>query len=462
MLKKGIYENIINQEVERDIQEAESHQLVCRREEIDAAESSKILADYLAKAIRQKLEDTEDVHDRMNLVNRILAEYGLVEEVQIADTSNLLMEVMTQQKSLLQKHSRSETVRPQSGFRVSNLFTGGNSILSLGEEIRREIASADEIYFIVSFLKLSGVRLLLDDLKKFCQREGTRLRIITTTYCGATETKAVQQLSELPHTEIRISYHTDIERLHAKAYIFVRNSGMHTAYIGSSNLSKSAQTDGLEWNMRVTSVENPHIIKTALATFNLYWNSPNFEDFRLGGIEKFQQELHRNVFKGKQDAFVYQRYTLLPHQKQILDKLKVEREECGNFRNLIVAATGTGKTVISAFDYLAFRQHQTRAGETSRILSPPIARKSFASRCTPTAVCCKTPISVRCGWAMRRPRPKPTMPICLSPSPCSTHGLKACSPSSRPITTTISSSTKHTIVRPTATGNSSLIFSPAC
>ena len=368
MLKKGIYENIINQEVERDIQEAESRQLVCLREQIDAAESPKILADYLAKAIRQKLEDTEDMHDRMTLVNRILAEYGLVEEVQIADTSNLLMEVMTQQKNLLQKHSRSETVRPQSGFRVSNLFTGGNSVLSLGEEIRREITSADEIYFIVSFLKLSGVRLLLDDLKKFCQREGTRLRIITTTYCGATETKAVQQLAELPHTEIHISYQTDIERLHAKAYIFVRNSGMHTAYIGSSNLSKSAQTDGLEWNMRVTSVENPHIIKTALATFDLYWNSPNFEDFRLGGIEKFQQELHRNTFKGKPDTFVYQRYSLLPHQKQILDKLKVEREECGNFRNLVVAATGTGKTVISAFDYQSFCQQQTGVGRTSRIL----------------------------------------------------------------------------------------------
>ena len=80
MLKKGIYENIINQEVERDIQEAESQQLVCLREQIDAAESPKILADYLAKAIRQKLEDTEDMHDRMTLVNRILAEYGLVEE----------------------------------------------------------------------------------------------------------------------------------------------------------------------------------------------------------------------------------------------------------------------------------------------------------------------------------------------------------------------------------------------
>lgn len=368
MLKKGIYENIINQEIERNIQETEAHQLVCLREQIDAAESSKILADYLAKAIRQKLEDTENVHDRMTLVNRILAEYGLVEDVQIADTSNLLTEVMTQQKDLLQKHSRSETVRPQSGFRVSNLFTGGNSVLSLGEEIRREIASADEIYFIVSFLKLSGLRLLFDDLKNFCQREGTRLRIITTTYCGATEVKAVQQLSELPHTEIRISYHTEIERLHAKAYIFMRNSGMHTAYIGSSNLSKSAQTDGLEWNMRVTSIENPHIIKTALATFNQYWNSSNFEDFRVGGLEKFQNELHQNTFKEKSDVFIYQRYALLPHQKQILDKLKVEREECGNFRNLIVAATGTGKTVISAFDYQGFHHSQSEKGRTSRIL----------------------------------------------------------------------------------------------
>ena len=368
MLKKGIYENIINQEIEREIQEAESKHLVCLREQIDEAESSKILADYLAKAIRQKLEDTEDLHDKMTLVNQILTEYGLLEEMQIADTSNLLMEVMTQHKNVLQKNSRSETIRPQSGFRVSNLFTGGNSTLSLAEEIRREIASADEIYFIVSFLKLSGVRLLFDDLKKFCQREGTSLHIITTTYCGATEAKAVQQLAELPHTEIHISYHTDIERLHAKAYIFVRNSGMHTAYIGSSNLSKSAQTDGLEWNMRVTSVENPHIIKTALATFDMYWNSPNFEDFRLGGIEKFQKELHRNTFKEKIDSFTYQRYSLLPHQKQILDKLKVEREECGNFRNLIVAATGTGKTVISAFDYQSFCQKQTRMKCSSRIL----------------------------------------------------------------------------------------------
>ena len=361
MLKQGIYEHIINQETERKMQEAEQSGLVCVQQPIDAAESPQILANYLANAIRQKLEDTEEQQDRVNLINRIMIDAGLLDDKQIVKPADLLAEVMTQQQSALQNQSNTQTIRPISGFRVSNLFTGGSSTLSLGEEIRREIASADEICFIVSFLKVSGVRILLDDLKKFCGREGTKLRIITTTYCGATQAKAIEQLAALPNTEIRISYNTDIERLHAKSYIFVRNSGMNTAYIGSSNLSKSAQTEGLEWNMRVTSVENPHIIKTALATFEMYWNSPNFEDFRIGGIEKFNKEIHRNIFHTEAADFVYQRYTLLPHQKQILDKLRVEREDRGNFKNLIVAATGTGKTVISAFDYQEFARTHSRA-----------------------------------------------------------------------------------------------------
>jgi len=361
MLKQGIYEHIINLETERDIQQAEQSGLVCVQQPIDNAESPQMLANYLANAIRQKLEDTEEQQDRVNLINRIMIDAGLLDDKRIVKPADLLAEVMTRQQSALQNQSNTQTIRPISGFRVSNLFTGGSSALSLGEEIRREIASADEICFIVSFLKVSGVRILLDDLKKFCSREGTRLRIITTTYCGATQAKAIEQLAALPNTEIRISYNTDIERLHAKSYIFVRNSGMNTAYIGSSNLSKSAQTEGLEWNMRVTSVENPHIIKTALATFEMYWNSPNFEDFRIGGIEKFNKEIHRNIFHTETTDFVYQRYTLLPHQKQILDKLRVEREDRGNFKNLIVAATGTGKTVISAFDYQEFARTHSRA-----------------------------------------------------------------------------------------------------
>lgn len=364
MLKEGIYEHIINKETKGEIEQTEEKNLVCVKNNIDNAESPQILADYLAKVIRNKLEEIEEQQDRVNMINKILSEAGLLEEMQIVDYENLLTEVMTHQQYLFQSQSRSQTIRPISGFRVSNLFTGGGSALSLGEEIRREIASADEICFIVSFLKVSGIRILMDDLKKFTQKEGSRLRIITTTYCGVTQSKAIEQLLELPNTEIRISYNTDIERLHAKSYIFLRNSGMNTAYIGSSNLSKSAQTDGLKWNIRVTNIENPHIIKTALATFDMYWNSPNFEDIRIGGIDKFNKEINRNLFRNRSEENVYHRFTLLPHQKQILDKLCVERDENHNYRNLIVAATGTGKTVISAFDYQNFKRTHSR----SRIL----------------------------------------------------------------------------------------------
>lgn len=364
MLKEGIYEHIINKETKGEIEQTEEKNLVCVKNNINNAESPQILADYLAKVIRNKLEEIEEQQDRVNMINKILSEAGLLEEMQIVDYDNLLTEVMTHQQYLFQSQSRSQTIRPISGFRVSNLFTGGGSALSLGEEIRREIASADEICFIVSFLKVSGIRILMDDLKKFTQKEGSRLRIITTTYCGVTQSKAIEQLLELPNTEIRISYNTDIERLHAKSYIFLRNSGMNTAYIGSSNLSKSAQTDGLEWNIRVTNIENPHIIKTALATFDMYWNSPNFEDIRIGCIDKFNKEINRNLFRNRSEENVYHRFTLLPHQKQILDKLCVERDENHNYRNLIVAATGTGKTVISAFDYQNFKRTHSR----SRIL----------------------------------------------------------------------------------------------
>lgn len=355
MLKKGIYDNIISRKTQQAIRQAESEGMYCQQQPMDTAESPQILAEYLAKAIKLKLEDTEDQHDRVRLVNRILRDAGLIDDTQISNPTDLLTEVMTSREHITKSQTHSETPRPVSGFRTSNLFTGGNSTLPLGEEIRREIASSDEICFIVSFLRVSGLRILMDDLRKFCSREGTRLRIITTTYCGATEPKALKLLSELPNTEIRISYNTETERLHAKSYIFLRNSGMNTAYIGSSNLSRSAHTDGLEWNIRVTSAENPHIIKTALATFDLYWNSPNFEDFQIGGMDKFYREIRKNIFRPKETTIIRQ-YNILPHQKQILDKLKAERETNGNYRNLIVAATGTGKTVISAFDYLNFRR----------------------------------------------------------------------------------------------------------
>lgn len=128
---------------------------------------------------------------------------------------------------------------------------------------------------------------------------------------------------------------------------------MQHSYIGSSNLSKSAQTEGLEWNIRVTNAENEHIINAAKATFDTYWNNPDFEEYKIGDEEKLRAEL--KLAKTGRISFDHlQQFTILPHQKKILDKIQVEREQNNNYKNLVVAATGTGKTVISAFDYRRF------------------------------------------------------------------------------------------------------------
>lgn len=371
----GVYETLISQAIEEKLSTYPRDQFFIKKEDIDSADSYQMLAQYLGEVVSNILKSYFQENDakktisrQVDVVNRILKFIEAEWNAEDIETSPELLSEDSKMQFLRGIYSKVGYTQQQieakaknhpiSGYRVSNLFTGGNS-LSMDDEVKRDIQTSDHIDFLVSFIKFEGLRLLIDDLRKFVQRNGTRLRVITTTYMGATDPKAIRilyELKQLGHVEIKTSYNTKQERLHAKAYIFGRNNNIDTAYIGSSNLSRSALTKGLEWNIRITSVENPHIINKTRASFDNYWNS---EDFELIETEEDLKRFASAIKKERNIDFASSsfpteyvtRFERKTHQIKVLEKLQYEREIIGSYKNLIIAATGTGKTAISAFDF---------------------------------------------------------------------------------------------------------------
>ena len=152
------------------------------------------------------------------------------------------------------------------------------------------MASADGLDMLVSFIKWSGLRLLAKGLEELTQRGG-HVRIITTSYMGASDANAVEWLAKLPNTSVRVSYDSERTRLHAKAYHFTRLSGLPTAYIGSANMSHAAMTSGLEWNLKITAHDMPHIVEKFAAEFETYWNCKVFAELNPDEPQELRQAI---------------------------------------------------------------------------------------------------------------------------------------------------------------------------
>lgn len=250
--------------------------------------------------------------------------------------------------------------RPEISLASSDLLVNGPHDLSLGPEVQKEIASADRVDLLCSFLKWSGVRLVEDALRALCTRppdaQGRApLRVLTTAYMLATERRALDALVEMG-ADVRVSYDTAQTRLYAKAWLFHRSTEFSTGYIGSSNLSAAAMLDGLEWNVRLSETDNGAILEKFEAAFEQYWrDTTNFRPY-------IPAEFDEAVQRGQRAALApYLFFDLEPkqHQKEILEDLAAERAR-GHTRNLVVAATGTGKTIVAALDYKRLRRELPR------------------------------------------------------------------------------------------------------
>ena len=364
MLKNGLYEQVINTKLDEAL--AESTDKLSQTASIDKAEASKVLSKYLTEIIEKGLDNISDnggdLSSQVELVNKIVSiiknetHEDDFSGMSVAERAEQLLALFDKQNTMYALDERTEVIRPETSIAQSSLFTGAIHEPQMYTELKKEIVSCNRIDMLVSFIKWSGLRLLMDELSTFT-RNGGELRIITTSYMGATDVKAIEELRKLPNTKIKVSYDTKRTRLHAKTYVFYRDTGFTTAYVGSSNLSNAAISSGLEWNVKVTKKDLPETIDKIAATFESYWNSNEFEYYLEDQKERLARALKAEKYHDSNNPELYTMdITPYSYQQEILDRLNAEREVRGYFRNLVVAATGTGKTVISALDYKRFRK----------------------------------------------------------------------------------------------------------
>ena len=366
-MKSGLYEEVLNQILGRAVTGLAPN--LVHTEALDDGESHDVLSEYLQHRISDALaglKGQKRLEKQIALCNEIIrllyASSGDHNDQTILSTGRRLLSVIEPEQA-----QASHPERPDTPLSHACLLTGTRLDPSLVSQLKKEILTASKIDILCSFIKWTGIRILQDELKAFTQKPGAQLRIITTSYLGATDLKAIDFLQSLQNTDLRVSYDTRRTRLHAKAYVFHRDTNFSTAYIGSSNLSQPALTDGLEWNVKISQYESPHLWEKVTAAFETYWNDGEFAPYSEKERPRLLNALESERGDHTPDRLIVN-FDLNPYafQQEILDQLEAERLVQERTWNLVVSATGTGKTIIAAFDYKRYCQNQT--GERPRLL----------------------------------------------------------------------------------------------
>ena len=358
-LDRGLYELLITEALDAQLNRL-GDRLQAVRGGLRAPEAADRIGLHLARVVGQAIaaiDEPERAAIGIDLARRLIdmirdmpGAAGLAAERPV-EAGELLRSIIGRLPD-----GRSESIAaPLIPLLDTTLLTNAPGEPRVGHQIGAEIHSADRVDVVMAFIRRSGIAPLLEGLQGHCTA-GRPLRILTTTYTGSTEARALDELRDAG-ADIRVSFDTDNTRLHAKAWLFHRNSGFSTAYIGSSNLTHSAQISGLEWNVRVAGARNPDVIDKVAAVFESYWQHP---DFQVYDPAEFRA---RMAIGADARTTLFLSPTELrpePFQQRLLEQIALSRQQ-GHHRNLLVAATGTGKTVMAALDYLSLREALPRA-----------------------------------------------------------------------------------------------------
>lgn len=357
-LPQGIYERLLDEDLKAILDSHPELKPVLRG--IDDESSPHTYSQFIGQLVNQALRIAKK-EDRIPILNRLVDLLSATDGLDFLARKRLLLE----EKNLLTevRGLNASFKRPETPLSTSTLLTGLGLDPPLEHELRAEMQTADSVDILVSFIKWSGLRLLMPAFEQLAERN-VPVRIISTSYMGASDPHALEWLAKKPNISVRVSYDTGGTRLHAKAYHFVRKSRYSTAYIGSANMSHSAMTDGLEWTVKVTAQDMPQILARFIAEFSTYWENPDFEPFEEAQFGRFKAAINKYRNRSSDLPQFFAEISPRPFQARILEALDAARQN-GNTRNLVVAATGTGKTVVSALDY---KNHIASTGTRSRLL----------------------------------------------------------------------------------------------
>ncbi|AIY80856.1 DEAD/DEAH box helicase family protein [Clostridium botulinum 202F] len=225
---------------------------------------------------------------------------------------------------------------------IINDYSKGSKVLN---ELISELNKCEEFFISVAFITSSGITPLLETLKNL-NKKGIKGKILTTDYLNFSEPKALKKLLEFPNIEIKLY---SKENFHTKGYIF-KYSDHYKLIVGSSNLTQSALTKNKEWNLKISSLEEGSLAEGVISEFNNLWNEA--DELTLEWIDTYEDIYKKQIeYTRKSTVPSLAQYKLKPNKMQVaaiqsLNKLR----ENGENKGLLISATGTGKTYLSAFE----------------------------------------------------------------------------------------------------------------